>query len=99
MPAMKALIFGLALAALSANAFAADSPNTLMPAERAAGWKLLFDGKTLAGWKGFKTDAPDAGWKVENGALSPTPKISHDIITKENFENFDLMFDWKISPM
>lgn len=95
---MKALAFGLCLAVLATSAFAADAPNTLTPAEKAGGWKLLFDGKTTAGWKGFKTDAPDAGWKVADGAIGPTPKISKDIITKENFENFELAFDWKISP-
>jgi len=32
-------------------------PNTLTPAERAAGWRLLFDGKTLDGWRAFKSTA------------------------------------------
>src|SRR5437667_3441 len=30
-----------------------SSPNTLTPAERTAGWRLLFDGHTLAGWRGL----------------------------------------------
>jgi hypothetical protein len=97
---MKALALGLAVASLmlaAAPAFAAD--NQLTPAEKAGGWKLLFDGKTTAGWKGFKTDAPDAGWTVKDGVLGPTKGVSKDIVTKENFENFDLTFDWKISPM
>jgi hypothetical protein len=98
---MKILTLGFAAASLmlaaAAPAFAAD--NMLTPAEKAAGWKLLFDGKTTAGWKGFKTAAPDAGWTVKAGVLGPTPKLSSDIVTKENFENFDLMFDWKISPL
>ncbi|MGZ3403485.1 MAG: 3-keto-disaccharide hydrolase [Phenylobacterium sp.] len=97
---MNVIALGLAVASLAlaaaAPVFAAD--NELTPAEKAAGWKLLFDGKTTAGWKGFKTAAPDAGWKVADGAIGPTKKISKDIITKENFENFDLTFDWKISP-
>lgn len=96
---MKALALGLALTILATGAFAAEAPNTLSPAEKAAGWKLLFDGKTTNGWKGFKTAAPDPGWKVKDGTISPDPKTSKDIITTQNFENFELLFDWKMSPM
>lgn len=97
---MKAALLGLCLAlAAGAPAAFAQAPNTLTAAEKAAGWKLLFDGKTTNGWKGFKTDAPDAGWVVKDGTLSPTKGISKDIVTNQNFENFELTFDWKISPM
>ena len=33
----------------------------LTAAEKAAGWKLLFDGKSLAGWRGYKTETPPPG--------------------------------------
>jgi len=96
---MKSLVLGLALAVLATGAFAQGAPdNTLTPAEKAAGWKLLFDGKSTAGWRGFKTPAPDAGWKVTDGALGPDPKTSKDLVSKADFENFELTFDWKISP-
>jgi hypothetical protein len=94
---MKAFAFGVVLAALATGAFA-QPMNTLTPAEKQAGWSLLFDGKTTAGWRGFKTVAPDAGWHVADGALSPDPKASKDIMTKETFGDFDLCFEWKISP-
>jgi hypothetical protein len=84
-------------AALIATAAAAQAPNTLTASEKAAGWKLLFDGKTTAGWRGFKTAEPDPGWTAK-GELSPDPKTSKDIMTKDSFENFDLRFEWKISP-
>lgn len=97
---MKSLVLGLAVAVLASGAFAAPAPapNTLTAAEKAAGWKLLFDGKSTAGWKGFKTAAPDAGWHVTDGAIGPDPKTSKDLVSKENFENFELSFEWKISP-
>ena len=45
-------------------------PNTLTPAEKAAGWTLLFDGRTTAGWRGFHSETfPAAGWAAENGAI------------------------------
>jgi len=100
---MKTLALGLCVAALATGAFAQAKPaatpdNALTASERAAGWKLLFDGKDTAGWRGFKSPAPDAGWKVRDGALSPDPKTSKDLVTKQNFENFELAFDWRISP-
>jgi hypothetical protein len=94
---MRPLVIALALCACAGPALAA-APNTLTPAERKAGWKLLFDGKSLAGWRGFKAAAPDAGWTVVDGALTPDPKTSKDIITKDEFASFELDFDWKISP-
>lgn len=93
---MKALAFGLAAALVLAGAALAE-PNQLTPAEKAAGWKLLYDGRSLAGWRGFKTAAPDKGWTAD-GALSPDPKTSKDIITKDQFGDFELAFQWKVSP-
>lgn len=93
---MKTLALSLSLALTMAGA-AVAADNTLSPAEAKAGWTLLFDGKTTAGWRGFKTPEPDAGWTA-TGALSPDPKTSNDIMTKDSFANFDLVFDWKISP-
>lgn len=94
-PALGLAVVSLALAA-ALPAFAAD--NQLTPAEKAQGFKLIFDGKTTAGWKGFKTAAPDAGWQVKDGALTPDAKKSADLVTKGTYENFEFDFDWKISP-
>lgn len=50
--------------------------NTLTPEEAAAGWKLLWDGKTGEGWVGVKSGCktfPDRGWKMENGVLTVLP--------------------------
>ena len=63
----------LACASLAVGAFAAD--NTLSDAEKAAGWKLLFDGKSMTGWRAYKqpaTQAP-AGWEIKDGLLKQTP--------------------------
>src|SRR5258706_8351185 len=43
--------------------------NTLNDAEKAAGWKLLFDGKTLNGWHNFKKEGVRPGWEVKDGTL------------------------------
>lgn len=95
---MKAAMLGIAMAVALVGLPASAADNALTAAEKAAGWKLLFDGKSTAGWRGFKAPAPDAGWSAKGGILSPDPKASKDIMTKETFGDFELAFDWKISP-
>ena len=83
--------------AATASLFAADSPNTLTPAEKAAGWKLLFDGTSTAGWLGLGgKPLPAAGWVVADGALART-KGGGNIITAEAYENFEFAWEWKIA--
>ncbi len=80
-------------------------PNDLSVVEKAAGWKLLFDGITTDGWKGaYKPGFPEKGWKVENGELSVLSSggaestNGGDIVSKEQFTAFDLSFEFKLSP-
>ena len=63
--------------------------------ERAAGWKLLFDGKSLAGWGGFKSKTPGAGWKAVDGVLFREAS-GGDLITIEQFGDFELSLEWKL---
>jgi len=72
------------------------APNTLTAAERSAGWRLLFDGKTTAGWRGFKQDSVPPGWRVVDGALTRVDAAS-DIITREKFRNFELTLEWNVA--
>jgi hypothetical protein len=73
--------------------------NSLTAAEKAAGWKLLFDGQTTNGWRGYKSQSVPAGWHVtSDGLLSKDTAGVHDIITTDKYANFDLQLDWKISP-
>jgi 3-keto-disaccharide hydrolase len=71
--------------------------NTLTDAERAAGWRLLFDGSTGTGWRGYRQATLPAGWQVQNGALTRVGP-GGDIITNDQFKNFELALEWKISP-
>jgi cytochrome c len=78
--------------------------NTLTKEEENAGWKLLFDGKTTDGWRGYKSEAMPPGWKVVEGALVRVSGGAggkgagggDDIITTEQFDNFELQLEWKI---
>src|SRR5687768_6837213 len=71
--------------------------NALTDAERAAGWRLLFDGLTTKGWRGYmKPDMP-AGWQVVNAALTRVGG-GGDIVTVDKYKNFELQLEWNISP-
>lgn len=88
-------LLALLACSLAAPLFAAE-PNTLTAAEKAAGWKLLFDGTSLAGWRGYKEEKPGAGWIAKDGALAMTVPKSGDLVTVAEFGDFEFSFDWKI---
>lgn len=75
----------------------AQSPNTLTDAERAAGWKLLFDGATTAGWHGYGKTTMPAGWQVVEGALTRMAPAG-DIVTNDTYRDFELALEWRVAP-
>jgi 3-keto-disaccharide hydrolase len=100
----------LVILTAATTAHAQAVPNKLTSAERAAGWRLLFDGKTLTGWRGLGYDSvPTAHWKVTNGAIQKiasgnVPKMPDgqpanggDLMTTDTFRDFELAFQWKVS--
>src|SRR5687767_6658254 len=69
----------------------------LTASEKADGWKLMFDGKSLAGWRGYKTETPPAGWKAVNGELVRQSAEGGDLMTVEQYGDFEMRFEWKIT--
>lgn len=81
---------------------AAAVDNTLSTAEKAAGWLLLFDGKSTTGWRGYNQTGFPQGWVIEDGTLKSLGTAADasggDLVYgAENFEEFELVLDWKIS--
>lgn len=79
--------------------------NTLSAEEKASGWKLLFDGKTTSEWRGFRRSSfPQQCWTVAQEMLTRVKsegdqgKDCGDIITVEQYDNFDLKLEWKVEP-
>jgi len=90
----------------TANPAPAELPNALSPAEQQEGWLLLFDGNTKNGWHVYNKKSDGSAWKAVDGTLffDPSQKEGNkvvgggDIVTDEEFSNFHLKLDWKISP-
>ena len=80
------------------NATSSTGLNTLTAAEKAAGWKLLFNGKDFSGWHNFKRDDVRPGWQVKDGALvCADPHNAGDIVTSNSFGWFEPQLDYNIS--
>ncbi len=97
MSMLNRLMLGVMVALGAARAQAAEpKPNTLTKAEEKAGWKLLFDGKTTKGWRGYKKTEMPAGWEVKDGAMSLVKSGHADIVTVDEYANFELAWEWRI---
>ena len=84
-------LFLLAAPALAAPALADTTP--LTDTEKAAGWKLIFDGTSTAAFKSFAGkdgQMPAKGWAVENGELKCLKGGGGgDIETIDEYEDFE----------
>ncbi|MGR3812219.1 3-keto-disaccharide hydrolase [Jiulongibacter sp. NS-SX5] len=76
--------------------------NTLSEKELNDGWQLLFNGKDTNGWHLYNAGDTASAWVVTDaGELFCKPdtfEVAHgDLLTDQSFENYELLFDWKIS--
>jgi hypothetical protein len=92
-------LWALGLMLAVASLASAAPANQLSDEEKAAGWKLLFDGQTTQGWRSFKKQSfPAKGWIVEDGWLRGLGKGGGDIISDSEFTDFELQWEWKLAP-
>jgi len=104
---MKRIFLALVLFGLTvrpARAESAPEHNRLTKADKKAGWRLLFDGKSSAGWRGAKKQAfPAKGWLIEDGVLtvleSGGGESEHggDIVTEAEYGDVELKFDFRLT--
>ena len=86
----------------NADANTIDSSATVPQEE----WITLFDGKSFDGWRGYNRADMPAAWTIEDGAIKINgsgrgeagAKDGGDIIFDRKFKNFELEFEWKVSP-
>jgi hypothetical protein len=92
-------------AAVTACASKSDAADTTAAASSAAmaatsdstGWRTLFDGTSTDAFRGFKIDSMPSGWTIVDSALTKSGNVG-DLVTRDQFTNFELSFDWKIGP-
>jgi Domain of Unknown Function (DUF1080) len=94
----------------SAQTDGAGAPNELTATEQHAGWRLLFDGRTLTGWHALGyASMPPGLWTVADGIIEHLPKRKgavqadgqpmqgFDLVSDSSYEDFELSWEWKIS--
>jgi Domain of Unknown Function (DUF1080) len=106
----RSIVTAVLLTACAGHTAVTTAPNVLTSAERDAGWRLLFDGRTLAGWHGLGLNGIPAGlWTVQDGAIvhlekrpgaiqaDGQPLDGFDLVSDSTYANFALSWDWNIS--
>lgn len=99
---MKKFLSIVAVSAITAGMMTScqEQQNTLSEAEKADGWQLLFDGKTLNGWRSYNRDSLVGGWGVVDGCIQASGEGSDGsgyIVTDKKYANFELVWDWKLT--
>ena len=97
-------ISSLVILLITGSLACGQQANTLTSKEKNEGWQLLFDGKDLKGWHSYLENKPGKAWQVQNGTImlnknnKSVYKDYADLITDDEFENFDFKVEWKMEP-
>lgn len=75
----------------------ATPDNQLTPQEQADGWQLLFNGQDMTQWRNYQQTGLNPQWQVQQGAMVLTGKGGGDILTKQQYQQFELQLEWKIA--
>src|SRR5215831_18065504 len=96
---LSLIVFGTFMSAsLGARVPDADcaGANVLSPAEKAAGWQLLFDGTSKTGWHAYNKQS-DEFWLVDGCTLKTAGTKDNygadtraDLVTDKEYTNFEL---------
>jgi hypothetical protein len=62
-------------------------------------WEILFDGSDVSKLRGYQLpEFPSSAWEVKDNALRTKTGVANvDLLTKSEYKNFDLSFEWKTS--
>jgi hypothetical protein len=83
------------LAAVILSASCHTAPITGGVTASAGPWRTLFDGSSLDAWRGYQGKPIPAGWHIAGSTLEKVVPVA-DIVTKDEFGDFELELEWKI---
>lgn len=84
------------------------TPSSMMGTDDDSGWVYLFNGKSMDQWHSYGKPGLDAGWTIQQDSVlyldtaatvlnAQGNRINNNIVTNDEYGNFDLKLDWKIS--
>ena len=83
----------MACASSSGVPVGATSSASAVPA---GDWRSLIDDR-LSAWRGYKEQQLPGGWHVDGGVLMKEGE-AEDLISRDEFGDFELAFDWRLAP-
>ncbi|MBA3670784.1 MAG: DUF1080 domain-containing protein, partial [Gemmatimonadaceae bacterium] len=90
--AMLGLLAGCANARQAEEMHASGTSSTAVAMGE---WRSLVN-PAISAWRGYKSPSLPSGWRVENGVLMKDTIVA-DLLSREQFEDFELAFDWKVA--
>lgn len=100
---MKKLIIALfPVALLACHTASKTADATKGSSKKNDGWQVLFDGTSKSAWHVYNNKSDGSAWTVKDGILYLDPAAKKngagggDLVTNDEFENFDLKLEWKI---
>ena len=97
LPAAALVAAGVAGAPPLADRLHAAADNVLTAEEQQAGWQLLFDGQTIDKWRAVNGTGVPPTWAVVDGAITAKPGKGVDLVSVEEYADFELMVDFKVA--
>lgn len=97
---MKIISYSLIFILLTHTYIFSQTDNSLTSKEKKKGWALLFDGISTNGWTTSRNQPiQEGGWEIINGCLNTViGENGGDIITINEYSDFELSVDFKITP-
>lgn len=92
-----ALLSLLCLPIASVNSQTGTTAHPVRASHSADDFEVLFDGSSLENFRGYRSAKIGAGWKIDGQALMFDGSGGGDIMTKKEYANFELVFEWKVS--
>lgn len=99
---LRPVMLGVAVAALTLTAACSHNQSTSMSASPSAsvtpagpdGWHDL---SSLSAWRGYKEPGLPNGWSEAGGVISKSGSVE-DLVSRDQYGDFELSLDWKLSP-